>query len=87
MENQYFVGFASGTSKKTQNPWYALRILGENQFGNLDIIPIFLSDEKEFERLKKVAPAFGSAVSVTLNSFGRVVEFKAIDNVPKLNFQ
>lgn len=85
MKNHYYVGFASGTSKKTGKPWYAVRILGDNQYGNLDITPIFLSDEDEFQKLEREAPPFGSAVTVTCDQFGRVIEFKAVDGVPKLN--
>lgn len=87
MKHHYYVGFASGTSKKTGKPWYALRVLGDNQFGNLDISPIFLKDDEEYQRLQKEAPPFGSAVSITCDQFGSIIEFKAVEGVPKLNLQ
>ena len=39
MKNNYFVGFASGESKKTGRPWWAINLFGLNRYGHIDIIP------------------------------------------------
>lgn len=88
MKNHYFVGFASGKQKKDPSKmWYAINTFGENRFGNLDIVPVFLKDKEEYDRLVAEAPPLYSAVTITCDQFGSVLEFKAVDGVPKLNCQ
>ena len=87
MKNSYFVGFASGTSKKTGRPWWVINTFGLNKYGRVDIIPVFLKSEEEFEEMQKIAPPMFSPVTILRDANDSVVTFKAVDGVPKLNVQ
>ena len=86
MENLYYLGFAHGVKKQTGRPWWCIRLFGTDRFGEINVIPLFLSSEEEFDRLQKTAPAQFSAVQITTHpTTGAVTVFKALDGVPKLN--
>lgn len=85
MENAYFIDFANGVKKATGRAWFAIRLFGLNKYGNIDIVPVFVNSEEEFELLKKNAPPQFSAVRLLTDRNGTIVEFKALDSVPKLN--
>lgn len=87
MKNSYFIGFASGTSKKSDRKWWAINLFGLNRFGHIDIIPVFLKSEEEFEEMQKIAPPLFSAVTILRDANDNIVSFKAVDGVPKLNVQ
>ena len=87
MKHSYFIGFASGESKKTGRPWWAINLFGVNRYGHIDIIPVFLESEDQFEEMQKKAPPLFSAVEILLDANNNVASFKAIDGVPKLNVQ
>ena len=87
MKNNYFVGFASGESKKTGRPWWAINLFGLNRYGHIDIIPVFLKSEEEFQEMQKIAPPLFSAVTILRDANDNVASFKAVDGVAKLNVQ
>lgn len=86
MENLYYLGFANGVKKQTGRAWWCIRLFGTDRFGEINVIPLFLSSEEEFNRLQKIAPAQFSAVQISTHpTTGAVTVFKALDGVPKLN--
>lgn len=85
--NEYYLGFFSGKSKSTGKPFYGIKTLGLNNYGQLDSIPTFFQTEEDFERWQRLPGLkVGCAVVITERR-GHVTDIKVLDKVPILNFQ
>ena len=86
IQNLYYLGFASGVKKQTGHAWWCIRLFGTDRFGEINVIPLFLASEEEYQRLQKDAPPQFSAVQITTHpTSGAVTVFKRLDGVPPLN--
>ena len=87
MQNEYFLGFASGKSKKTGNPFWCIRTLGLNNYGQVDVIPTFFQNQDDFEFWQALdGLVVGCAVEI-LERRGKVSDIKVLADVPPLVLQ
>lgn len=85
MKYEYYLGFSSGTSRKTGNPFWCIRTLGLNRYNQVDIIPTFFQSEEDFEFWQSLdGLKMGCAVEITERR-GHVNDIKVLLDVPALN--
>lgn len=63
MNAMYFMGVHSGTSKKTNEPFYAVQILWLNSYGNYEIVQLYATADL-FQKITGMGIARGTAVDI-----------------------
>lgn len=86
MKHMYFLGVASGKSKKTGEPWCSVNLLRQNRWGSIEVKSLFCNPS-EFEELAAICPPVGTAVDVKTDLDGQIVDITPVKDIPALDLR
>lgn len=87
MKYMYFTGVASGTSKKTEKPWWSINVLRTNRWGSIEIKPLYCATQKDWEELCAICPAVGAPVDIKTDLDGNIVDITEVKDIPALDLR
>lgn len=87
MEYMYYVGCASGVSKKTGNPWWSINVLRENQWGSIEVKPLYVATEEKWKALLATCPPIGTPVHVSIDIDRVLTKITTVKDVPTLDLR